>query len=63
MVQQMLFTQRIMKSLGLKVRMPMILEVDNTGAIELAKIIGVQAPGQSILMFVTISCKNWLIVE
>ena len=34
--QQMLFTQRILESLGLKVKMPMILEVDNMGAIDLA---------------------------
>ena len=34
--QQMLFAQRILESLGLKVKMPMILEVDNTGAIDLA---------------------------
>ena len=36
MAQQMLFTQRILELLGLKVKMPMILEVDNTGAIDLA---------------------------
>jgi len=34
--QQMLFALRILESLGLKVKMPMNLEVDNTGAIDLA---------------------------
>ena len=36
MAQQMLFAQRILESLGLKVKMPMILEVNNMGAIDLA---------------------------
>ena len=35
MAQQMLFAHRIMESLGLKVKMSMILEVDNTGVIDL----------------------------
>jgi hypothetical protein len=33
--QDMLYTKRIIKSLGLNVQLPMILEVDNKGAVDL----------------------------
>ena len=33
--QDMLYAKRIMESLGLKVKLPMILEVDNKGAVDL----------------------------
>ena len=35
-VQDMLFTMRVVESMGLKVKLPMILEVDNKGAVDLA---------------------------
>jgi hypothetical protein len=33
--QDMLYTKRIIESLGLQVQLPMILELDNTGAVDL----------------------------
>jgi hypothetical protein len=33
--QDMLYTKRIIESLGLQVQLPMILEVDNKGAVDL----------------------------
>jgi hypothetical protein len=35
-VQTMLYVMRILKSMGLKVKKPMILEIDNKGAVDLA---------------------------
>jgi hypothetical protein len=35
-VQEMLFTMRVLESIGLKVKKPMILEMDNKGAKDLA---------------------------
>ena len=35
-VQDMMFAMRIMNSLGLKVQLPMIIEVDNKGAVDIA---------------------------
>jgi hypothetical protein len=34
--QDMLYVYNVLKSLGLKVRLPMILEMDNKGAVHLA---------------------------
>jgi hypothetical protein len=34
--QDMLFVYNILKSLGLKVQLPMVLEMDNKGAVDLA---------------------------
>jgi hypothetical protein len=35
-VQNMLFSWRVIESIGLKVKLPMIIEVDNKGAVDLA---------------------------
>ena len=34
--QDMLYVRHILKSIGLKVKLPMILEMDNMGAVDLA---------------------------
>jgi hypothetical protein len=34
--QDMIFTMRLIESIGLKVKLPMILEMDNKGAVDLA---------------------------
>jgi hypothetical protein len=34
--QDMLFVYNILKSLGLKIQLPMVLEMDNKGAVDLA---------------------------
>ena len=34
--QDMLFLWKIIKSIGLKVKLPMILEIDNKGAVDIA---------------------------
>jgi hypothetical protein len=35
--QEMLFDMRVLESMGLKVKKPMILEMDNKGAVDLSK--------------------------
>jgi hypothetical protein len=35
-IQNMLFSWRVMASMGLKVELPMVIEVDNKGAVDLA---------------------------
>jgi hypothetical protein len=48
--QDMLFMYNILKSLGLKVQLPMVLEMDNKGAVNLAITAGVLEAAHVMLM-------------
>jgi uncharacterized protein (UPF0216 family) len=53
----MLFVYNILKSLGLKVQLPMVLEMDNKGAVNLANIAGVLEVAHVMLMCECISSE------